>query len=334
MVNTRTQPDERDLAILAALRAAPAAVSGQTLADRLGISRVALWKRIERLKGFAYRIEGGSRGYRLMEEDVVVPWAFSDGTAVVYQSETSSTMDEAWRLAEKGALTGTMVIADRQSAGRGRQGREWQSPGGGLYLTLVLRPRLPSSHAACLALEGACAFLEWLEINHGCRLDFHWPNDLMADGHKVGGLLVELAGSAEEPRFYLLGLGVNLHAVSLPDRASSGLADLINHPPLRRDLAADFRDHMTAWAFKPVIRPSDWEKRCTQLSRSVLLQDWQGRKITGIARGFDDRGGLIIADADTATETTFLPGETQKVRLANNPKHTSDAHPLVQGEQR
>jgi BirA family biotin operon repressor/biotin-[acetyl-CoA-carboxylase] ligase len=317
MVNTRSGPDERDLEILAALKVAPSVVSGQVLAKRLGISRVALWKRIERLKGFAYRIEGESRGYRMIDEDAVVPWEFQGGAAVVYHHETASTMDEAWRLAENGAPSGTMVITERQSAGRGRQGRAWHSPGGGLYLTLVLRAQLPASHGACLALEGACALSEWLETVHGCALDFHWPNDLMTGGHKVGGLLVELAGSLEQPRFFLLGLGVNLHTVNLPDRPCSGLAELIQHPPLRRNLAAAFRDRMAAWAEQPLLRPRDWERRCTQLSRPMLLQDWQGRTLAGIARGFDDRGGLILMDQHT--ETTYLPGEILKARLGENP---------------
>ena len=315
MVNTRSEPSERDLKILAALRAAPAAVSGQALADRLGISRVALWKRIERLKGFAYRIQGDRRGYRLLEEDVVVPWAFPKGATVVYQRETASTMDEAWRLAEGGAPAGTMVLADRQSAGRGRQGRAWCSPDGGLYVTLVLRPRLPASQAACLVLEGACSLLAWLDSTHGCRLDFHWPNDLVAEGRKVGGLLVELAGPLEEPRFYLLGLGVNFHAVGLPGRTSSGLAELIRRPPLRCELAAGFGEHMLAWAEKPVLRPREWEQHCAQLGRIVVLQDWQGRTIQGLARGFDERGGLMVADPQTGTVTTFLPGETHRIQL-------------------
>jgi BirA family biotin operon repressor/biotin-[acetyl-CoA-carboxylase] ligase len=315
MVNAKSTPDERDLEILAILRAAPSVVSGQSLADRLGISRVALWKRIERLKGFSYRIQGERRGYRLMEEDVVVPSAFPEDAAVAYHPETSSTMDEAWRLAEAGAPSGTLVIADRQSAGRGRQGREWRSPDGGLYLTLVLRSGLPSSHAACLALEGACALQDWLESEHGCRLDFHWPNDLAAGERKVGGLLVEAAGSIEAPQFYLLGLGVNLRAVPLPDRTVSSLAELISHPPLRRDLATAFREHMTGWAASPALRLRAWEKRCLQLGRSVALQDWQGRTCTGIAQRFDERGGMVLADPHTAIETTFLPAETRKIRL-------------------
>jgi biotin-[acetyl-CoA-carboxylase] ligase BirA-like protein len=314
MVNDRTGPDERDFQILAALRAATSAVPGPQLAARLGISRVALWKRIARLKGFAYRIEGGSRGYRLVEEDTVAPWEFQEGTPLLYRSETVSTMDEAWALAEGGAPSGTLIIADRQTAGRGRQDRPWLSSEGGLYLTLVLRPRLPTSHAACVALEGACALLEWLEAAHGCGLDFHWPNDLMAGSRKVGGLLVELAGTQERPRFYLLGLGVNLHGV---DGGTSGLAELMEHPPLRRELATAFREHLTAWADAPRLDPGRWEKRCTQLARPVTLETWQGCSVQGVVQGFDARGGLVLAGPEHALARTFLPGEVLRIRMTD-----------------
>jgi BirA family biotin operon repressor/biotin-[acetyl-CoA-carboxylase] ligase len=314
MVNEKVGPDARDLEILAALRAGRAPVSGQVLAARLGMSRVALWKRIERLRGFAYRIEGGRGGYRLLEEDAVVSGAFPDGRGVIYCAATASTMDEAWALAERGAGSGTLVIADRQSAGRGRQGRPWHSPGGGLYLTLVLRPRLPACFAAALVLEGACGLCEWLE-GAGCRLGFHWPNDLMAGTRKVGGLLAELAGPPEAPRFYLLGLGLNLGAPERLRRAGAGLADLMIRPPLRRDLAAAFRDHLAAWAEAPRLRPGDWERRCPFLGAPVEFLDWQGRLHAGLARGFDPRGGLRLADPAGGLETTYLPDEVRRLRV-------------------
>ena len=308
MVNDRTGPDERDFQILAALRAATSAVPGPQLAARLGISRVALWKRIARLKGFAYRIEGGSRGYRLVEEDTVAPWEFQEGTPLLYRSETVSTMDEAWALAEGGAPSGTLVIADRQTAGRGRQDRPWLSSEGGLYLTLVLRPRLPTSHAACVALEGACALLEWLAAAHGCGLDFHWPNDLMAGSRKVGGLLVELAGTQERPRFYLLGLGVNLHGV--PTREPPVSPDLMEHPPLRRDLATAFREHLMAWADAPRLRPGDWETalhpagppRAPETGKAARSPGWPGASMTA--------AGCVLADPDTGRKRPSCPGRS------------------------
>jgi BirA family biotin operon repressor/biotin-[acetyl-CoA-carboxylase] ligase len=318
MVNVTFTPDQWDLEILAALRAATTVLSGQVLADRLGISRVALWKRIQRLNRFTYRIQGGHGGYRLVADDAVLPWEFRDGQAVVYRSETSSTMDEAWTLAERGAASGTMVIADRQSAGRGRQGGAWLGPGGSLCLTLVLRAKLPANHAASLALEGACALAEWLEASHGRSLECHWPNALMAAGRKVGGLLVELAGTPEAPRFYLLGLGLDLRAMDLPGRPAQ--------PPLRRELAAAFREHMAAWAEAPRLRPADWGRRCAQLSRPVTLEDWQGRTVTGIARGFAAHGGLILADPANGAETRFQPEEVLNIRLTGAPPCTETPH--------
>lgn len=314
MVNVNPQLDARDLGILEALRAGGPPVSGQALATRLGITRVALWKRIERLKGLSYRIEGSPRGYRLLEEDVVVPWAFLDGGAVVYRSATTSTMDEAWRLAEGGAPSGTMVVADHQSAGRGRQDSAWPSPGGGLYLTLVLRPRLPASHAAGLALEGVCALAEWLEATHGLRLGLGWPGDLMAGNVKVGGLLVEQAGPLDAPRFCLLGLGVHLRGTGHPHAC---LADLMDTPPLRRNLAQVFRDHLVAWAEAPRPRPRAWEARLMHLGRTVLVQDWRGHTFQGVVRGLDDRGALRLAGPRARRETLFLPGEVASLLPAD-----------------
>lgn len=301
MVNTKLGPDARDAEILAALRAAGGPVSGQVLAARLGITRVALWKRIGRLNGFAYRIAGDHRGYTLVEDDAVVPAAFPDARGVIYRNATGSTMDEAWALAEGGAPSGTLVIAEHQSAGRGRQGRPWASPGGGLYLTLVLRPRLPASHSGCLVLAAAQGLCQWVERTCAFRLDFQWPCDLMAGGAKVGGLLAELAGPPEAPRFYLLGLGLNLGA---PD-----LAGLKERQPLRRDLAAAVRDHLCAWAEAPVA--GDWERHAPFLGRPVVVRDWQGRDAAGLALGFTARGGLRLADPGTGLETCYQPDEIQ-----------------------
>jgi BirA family biotin operon repressor/biotin-[acetyl-CoA-carboxylase] ligase len=312
MVNVRIGPDERDLEILAALRAAEERVSGQFLAARLGISRVALWKRIERLKRFAYRIEGDHGGYRLVEEDVLVPAAFPDARGVVYRSATASTMDEAWTLAESGAASGTLVVADRQSAGRGRQGQPWASPGGGLYLTLVLRPRLPASHAGCLALEAATGLCAWLRQARGFELAFQWPNALVAGGAKVGGLLVELAGPLEAPRFFLLGLGLYLAAAD-----GAGLAGMMERPPLRRELAAAVRAHLSAWAEDPRPRPEAWERHAAGLGDTWVLRDWQGRDHAGRYRGFTPRGGLRLVDPHTGIETCWQPDEAQHLRRAD-----------------
>lgn len=315
MVNHETIPDQRDFAILDALRAAKAPISGQALANQLGISRVALWKRIENLKGWSYGITATKKGYLLREDDAVAAWEFPEDIPVIYRPEIASTMDEAWRLAENGAQSGTIIIADRQRAGRGRLDRNWISPEGGIYLTLILRCSIPASHVACIALEGATTIVEWLEEEHDCKLDFHWPNDLMADGRKVGGILVEMAGSPEAPRFYTVGLGINFHEAGVLDRPSAGLTDLTDHAPLRRDLAMAFRERLCTWAATPQLEPERWETHCSLLGQQVLLRDWRGRETLGTARGFDEHGAFRIEETGTGFDKSFIAGETTLVRL-------------------
>ena len=317
MVNIISEPNPRDLEIIAILRQARLPVSGQKLADRLGISRVALWKRIDHLKTCAYGITATRRGYFLQADDVVTPWEFPDGLPIIYRREIGSTMDEAWRLAEAGALSGTMVITDHQTKGRGRRDHQWHSPAGGIYLSLILRPALPASHAASLVLQAAATMVEWLAATHGCSLQIDWPNDLMAQGSKVGGILAELAGAPDSPRFYILGLGINLHPAGLPDRPSAGLAELTDHAPLRRDLAVAFRDRLLAWSQQPAFDPEFWERYCPMINQTVLLTDWLGQATHGRVRGLDQHGAIRITETGSGFDKSFLPGETISIRPQN-----------------
>jgi biotin-(acetyl-CoA carboxylase) ligase len=91
----------------------------------------------------------------------------------------------------------------------------------------------------------------------------------------------------------------------------------MDRPPLRRELAAAFRDRLAAWAERPLLQPDLWAARCPQLSRTVHLETWEGRTIQGIVRGFDARGGLILAGQGRDADSTYLPGEVLKVRLAD-----------------
>lgn len=312
------EPDGRDARILARLRDAAGPVSGQAMAAELGISRVALWKRIERLKALAYRIEGSHAGYRLTGEDAINRAEFGTDDAVRHRAVTGSTMDEAWSWAEAGAPEGAMVIAERQDSGRGQHGRTWLSPAGGLYLTLVLRPDLPLSHAGSLMLEGVAWVADWLAARGAAALELRWPNDLYCQGRKIGGVLVEAAGSPDRPRFFTLGLGVNFHALDQggqPPEARPAIAlDEAGGPAVRRrELAMAFRRHMAAWSASPELRPDWWAVRAPSVGRMVEIEERPGlgggRRRTRI-RGFDRRGALVLEGADRGS---ILPGEIQCV---------------------
>lgn len=291
-------PDEKDRLILAALRDAAAPLSGEDLARRLGISRVALWKRIESLKGLSYGIDASRQGYRLSGDDAVGSWEFPPEVPVRYRPSTASTMDEAWAEAEAGAASGTLVLSDRQSAGRGRLDQAWDSPAGGLYLTLVLRGQLPVSHAGCLCLEAACGLAEYVEAACGLRLDLAWPNALSLDGAKVGGILVEAAGSPDAPRFYTVGLGLR------PDALRG------RRPPARRELALAFRARLLDWMADPRSDAERWAARCPLVGRAVTLRSRRGGDTHGVVLGFDRLGAIVVQETGSGFEKTFLSGET------------------------
>ncbi len=313
-VNETPGTDSRDWFILKRLRDADKTVSGQILADELGISRVALWKRIEKLNTMAYRIGGSRQGYQLLQDDALAGHEFGDGGDTRYHAETHSTMDEAWRWAESGAVNGAMVIAESQTAGRGQQGRVWVSPPGGLYLTLVLHARLPMTYAGSLMLEAGSWLAEWVDQHCGARLELQWPNDLLHEGRKIAGVLVEVAGSPDSPRFFTLGLGFNFRNLSVGNREVTGLSEISGVRVRRRELAADFRRHMVEWAKSPEVRPQWWASWSPWLGSMVRVTQHpeQGMGFQARSLAYSRQGGLVL---DQTNGQHILPGEVLRVEV-------------------
>lgn len=231
------------------------------------------------------------------------------GRRVVHFEQTGSTNDEAARLAGLGAEDGTLVIADAQTAGRGRLGRSWVSPpGAGLYASVVMRPPLrrplaPSGAEGLLTLAGGVGLAEGLRAATGLAVELKWPNDLMAPGggRKLGGILTEGSSDGTALAFVVVGFGINLRGGfdgALADRATSLEAEL-GRPversavlveclaalaPRVRDLtegrAAEIRARWQAWAPSAHGRPVEWTADA-------------GRR-SGVAEGIDDSGALLV----------------------------------------
>src|SRR4030042_487329 len=160
MVNiSRTRVNGMKGKILKALRERTHYVSGEALSHQLGISRVSIWKHIRGLKEDGYVIEASAKGYRLVSSpDLLLPYEFPGLEQRIHHfREISSTMAATSGLAKKGAEEGTIVIAEVQTRGRGRLSREWLSPEGGIYFTLVLRPRISPAYAPRINLMAAIA---------------------------------------------------------------------------------------------------------------------------------------------------------------------------------
>ncbi len=200
--------DGKKAAIIEALASSGRWVSGEELAKRLSVSRVAVWKHVKELIRLGYIIESSRSGYRLIKRpDKPYPWELG-GVRAYYVEDTTSTMDVAKALAERGEEQ-AIVIAGRQEKGRGRMGRSWLSPEGGFYASLILRPKVRVQDSAILAADAARKVAEVLE-SYGVEVELAHDN-IYFKGRKLGGVLVEVEGELDLLRFAIVGIGVNVN---------------------------------------------------------------------------------------------------------------------------
>jgi len=302
-----------DAQILAALRAT-ATVSGAELAQRLGISRAAVWARIEDLRTLGYEIDASPHhGYRLTgSPDVLLADDLSSrlgedgviGREIHVFKETASTNDLVERLARDGAGEGVVVFAESQTKGRGRLGRKWHSPASqGLYFSVLLRPKLRPLEATQLTIVAATALVRAIEAITSVRPAIKWPNDLLVGGRKVAGVLTELSAELDTIKHLTLGIGLDVnqtmndfppelrslttslriaagHAISRPELATSVL----------RELDADYA-RVRRGKFDAVA--DEWESRCTTIGHQVAIRIGE-RVIRGCAEALDDDGALLL----------------------------------------
>ncbi len=271
--------------------------SGATLARRLQLSRVAIWKHARRLQQAGYPVEiVHGQGYRL-QPGTPAPHLLHPllkgrfGQEYRYLGCTTSTQDALRAWAEAGAPEGAVVLAEQQTLGRGRRGRVWISPpGAGLYFSVLLRPRLPLTELLRLSLTAGIALAETTEIGL-----LKWPNDLLApDGRKLAGVLLEADLRGEEVRYVLLGIGLNVHAAELPPEATYLAAYC---PGVRRAvLLATLLERLEYWYERlgevdTVL--AAWRRHNGTLGRSVRIETPEGL-IEGIAEELETSGALRV----------------------------------------
>ncbi len=306
-------------------------VSGEALSGKLGLSRTAVWKVVNALRRHGYRIEAvSSRGYRLLEvpdrlsalEILPLLETHDLGRTLHAFEEVDSTNVVAFRLAVEGAEHGELVVAERQTQGRGRRGRSWSSPGHlNLHASFVLRPELPPQRAPELTLLAAVALAESLRAT-GVPADIKWPNDLLVGGRKVAGILTELSADLDRIHFVVLGIGVNLNAAhedfppELAETATSVL-EVTGRRVARAAFAAalakrleDWLDLHAAQGFRPVRER--WRALSATLGQEVLVTS-ERREVRGVAVDIDEDGALRIRTADGAEER-ILAGDVEQVR--------------------
>jgi len=197
-------------------------VSGEALSESLQVSRTAVWKQVKTLLGEGYEVESSTKkGYRLSAPaDLLSPEEVCPGLATevfgrnnyIYYRETDSTNTRARLLASEGYPEGTVVVAEMQTAGKGRRGRNWYSPASqGIYVSVIMRPVLPLKEISRVSLVVAVAVAETLEAELNLKPRIKWPNDILINNRKIVGMLSEAITDMDGIEYIVTGIGLNIN---------------------------------------------------------------------------------------------------------------------------
>lgn len=304
-----------DSEILSALRSAgDDGVSGADLSHKLGISRAAIWARIEELRQIGYDIEATPHlGYRLLSspdalhaDDLLARLGKTKviGRDIRVFEETTSTNDVIEKLARDNVKEGVVVFAESQSRGRGRLGRKWISPARkGLWFSVLLRPDLRPQEATQMTVASATALRRAIGTITGLKPSIKWPNDIQIKGKKTAGILTELSAELDRVKHIILGIGVdvNLTAAEFPAdlrKLATSLKIETGKTVSRADLAIEvLRELDTDYArvcsgdFQAIA--DEWEEHCGTIGQEVTIQVGE-RRIHGRAEALDDDGALLV----------------------------------------
>ena len=306
------------------------AVSGEQMASELGLSRAAVWKAVSALKDRGFQIDAGpNRGYTLVSdanclhpETVYRHLRTGENVKLRYCEETGSTNDLAKAAAAEGAAEGLVILADRQSAGKGRLGRSFVSPPGvGVYMSILLRPKLPAEEAVAITGIAAVAAAQAIRDVSGEYAEIKWVNDIWLRGKKVCGILTEAAMDLESGGLDYAVLGIGVNAFPPPGgfpQELRGIAGTVFDAVLTDDersrLAAAVLDR-----FFPLYRSlpdkgwlSEYRRRSLLTGREVRFAQG-GIQRRGLVLGVDDGAHLLVRLPDRS-ETALSSGEVSLVR--------------------
>ncbi|MCX7714965.1 MAG: biotin--[acetyl-CoA-carboxylase] ligase [Clostridia bacterium] len=283
-------------------------ISGETISERLGISRSAVWKYINKLKEEGYIIDSvTNKGYKLVGlPDILSSEEIKDGLAtsfvgqtVYFFPETDSTNNCA--KAQANSADGSLFITEKQNSGKGRLGKSWSSPyGTGIWMSILLKPDILPSQVPKLTLVAGlavCNALKKSDINAQIK----WPNDIVINGKKVCGILTEMSAEIEKVNFVICGIGVNVNTENFPNDISQTATSIFietkqkqNRKKILQDILYEFEDMYLIFLNQGIasLLPA-YKENCVTLNKivSVIFRD---KTITAEAIDIDEDGSLII----------------------------------------
>ena len=333
--------------ILKLLRKTDGYISGQQISDKFGVSRTAVWKVIRQLQEDGYQVEAvRNKGYRIVDSPDVITKEELDslmktcwvGRNILYYDVTDSTNLRIRQAGDEGAPHGTLAVADRQTAGRGRRGRHWESPAGtSIYMSLLLRPETAPDKASMLTLvmavsaaegirEGIAAGRDTEEKSGSTEEDrrqssppeiqIKWPNDIIINGKKAAGILTEMSSQIDYIEHVVIGMGINANTVEFPEEIRGTATSLrleygyrIRRAPLIAAVMKRFEEN-----YKTFLETEDLSGLKDRYSAMLVNRDRDvliaGPKETYPAHALDiSRTGELIVRREDGTVERIFSGE-------------------------
>jgi BirA family biotin operon repressor/biotin-[acetyl-CoA-carboxylase] ligase len=292
-------------------------ISGKSLAIEAGISRSALWKQITSLRRYGYIIESRhGLGYRLAgQTDLPLPWElakllqtlFVGKQKIIYYRHTiHSTQKIAISFAEENPHShGIVIIAEQQKSGRGRQKRKWISPKGGIWLSVVLKPHIPTTKITLFPFAAALAVSDTIKKCTQLDAKLRWPNDVTISGKKVAGILIDINTEVEQVNYAVIGVGINanIDSSAISSRLENNvtvtsISDELGHNTSILELTKELLERLEYYYFElerpgPCTIIEKWRKNSDILGRKVAVVQ-NNKTIQGIAADINEDGSLLL----------------------------------------
>lgn len=314
--------------ILKLLRETDGYVSGQQISEQFGVSRTAVWKVIRQLQDDGYQVEAvRNKGYHIVDSPDVMTkeelaslmktrWA---GRNILYYDVTDSTNLRIKQAGDEGAPHGTLAVADRQTAGRGRRGRTWESPAGSsIYMSILLRPEIAPNKASMLTLVMALSVVEGIRECVGSGEDIpgiqiKWPNDIIINGKKLAGILTEMSSQIDYINHVTVGVGINVNMTEFPEEIADTATSLrleCGHTVKRASLIAAVMERLEE-NYEIFLETEDLSGLLGRYSALLVNRDrdvliiGQKEKYQAHAIGIDNTGELIVRREDGTLEKIY-----------------------------
>jgi len=306
--------------VLHHLRNASGFISGDHIAGKLGVSRTAVWKYMNQLERYGYNIDKSKgKGYRLIETpDRLYGWEIDRyrsagriGSKIIHRETLDSTNILAFRQALAGEAEGVCVVAESQERGKGRLGRKWSSPPGkNIYLSVILRPAIHPSIVYPITFLSSLAVSDTIEGLAGVKATLKWPNDVLVEGKKISGTLIELSTEADMVRFVVIGIGLNVNMS--PDDMDSQIKatatslfmetkKTYERPRVCGILLSNLERYYDLFKKEGARAICDiWEERAGIRGKHLTINQ-MGEIFAGTAMGID-RDGAILLEIDGTTK--------------------------------